>query len=192
MTFAFTDYLDMLKHVQQEQENVQNGLTPTPYPFYREQLSFTYKGELVAKERPRKAKNGQMYTPQRTRNFEKKIAKWGASKMVELPPLPFPIKVSLQVFDATDNQDAVLHSFAGLTYNTKTDVDNYAKAILDGLNKVVWKDDKLICDLRVTRVWAKSPGFRLYVFRAGLSEMEYQNFLKVWRNKEKYHAKNAG
>lgn len=37
----------------------------------------------------------------------------------------------------------------------KPDVDNLAKAVMDGLNNHLWKDDSQVIDLRVTKRWAK-------------------------------------
>lgn len=191
MIFSFTDYLRMVRYVEEQESTALSGGTIAPFEFDQEPLVFAYEGDLVAKERPRKGKNGKMFTPQRTRNFEKKVAEWGMLNMAGMGPLSFPIKVSLLILDQTNDQDAVLHSQCGLTYNTKSDIDNYEKSILDGLNKVVWRDDKQVCEVVKQRRWALAPGFRIAIYRAGLSEMEYQNFLKVWRNREKYNAQNA-
>lgn len=38
----------------------------------------------------------------------------------------------------------------------KPDADNYAKCVLDALNKWLWKDDQQVVDLRVTKVYAAS------------------------------------
>jgi Holliday junction resolvase RusA-like endonuclease len=38
----------------------------------------------------------------------------------------------------------------------KPDVDNYAKAILDACNKILWDDDSQIVELKVTKQWSGS------------------------------------
>jgi Holliday junction resolvase RusA-like endonuclease len=38
----------------------------------------------------------------------------------------------------------------------KPDLDNYVKGVLDALNKVLWKDDQQVVDLRVVKVFAAS------------------------------------
>jgi Holliday junction resolvase RusA-like endonuclease len=35
------------------------------------------------------------------------------------------------------------------------DVDNYAKSALDGLNNVVWEDDKQVVQLAATKAWGE-------------------------------------
>lgn len=41
----------------------------------------------------------------------------------------------------------------------KPDVDNYAKAVLDSCNELVWVDDSLIIELEVNKSWSKSDGY---------------------------------
>nr|WP_082786584.1 RusA family crossover junction endodeoxyribonuclease [Sporosarcina psychrophila] len=40
---------------------------------------------------------------------------------------------------------------------TKPDVDNYVKAIKDGLIKVIWQDDSQVVDLKVRKFYSLSP-----------------------------------
>jgi Holliday junction resolvase RusA-like endonuclease len=42
------------------------------------------------------------------------------------------------------------------SYPSKSDVDNYAKAVLDALNKTAWEDDSQIVELRVTKRYSDS------------------------------------
>lgn len=44
----------------------------------------------------------------------------------------------------------------------KPDVDNYAKAALDAGNGILWEDDYLIVDLRVSKHWTDGPGYIQY------------------------------
>jgi Holliday junction resolvase RusA-like endonuclease len=43
------------------------------------------------------------------------------------------------------------------------DVDNYAKAVLDGLNGILWDDDDQIIDLRVTKEYVEIGNARIEV-----------------------------
>jgi Holliday junction resolvase RusA-like endonuclease len=41
----------------------------------------------------------------------------------------------------------------------KPDVDNYAKAVLDACNALVWIDDSQIIELEVHKSWSKADGY---------------------------------
>lgn len=49
---------------------------------------------------------------------------------------------------------------------TKPDVDNYAKAALDGLSRLVYQDDAQIVRLEVEKYYADKPGMSITVRRA--------------------------
>jgi Holliday junction resolvase RusA-like endonuclease len=140
-------------------------------------FSFEYSGAVKAKERPRSGKGGRMYTPTETRKFEKAVADWGKD-VWDGPPLRYPIRVRLMVNEFTDDQRLVSLSRLGLVYNQKGDVDNLGKSILDGLNGVMYKDDKQIVDLQIRRQYSDEAGFKLEIARAGLTPLEYSNFIK--------------
>ena len=65
-----------------------------------------------------------------------------------------------------------------LFYNTKGDVDNLAKSILDGLNGVLYLDDKQIVDLHIRRCYGEPCGFDIHIVRSGLTKLEYTNYCK--------------
>lgn len=141
--------------------------------------SYDYVGEVVPKQRPRVGKGGRMYTPPETVKFERAIAKWG--KAQGMVPVHFPLEVSIAVSDQTDDETLVEHSTSGLVFNTKRDLDNQVKAILDGLNKVAYADDRQIVRLHASRAYDTQPGFTIMLIRAGLSANEYEQFKKVAR-----------
>jgi len=47
-------------------------------------------------------------------------------------------------------------------YNSHHDTDNISKALLDGLENVLFKNDRQVDDLRVKRIKTIEPGFVLY------------------------------
>jgi Holliday junction resolvase RusA-like endonuclease len=47
---------------------------------------------------------------------------------------------------------------------TKPDADNVVKAVFDGLNGVLWRDDVLVVDLRVRKRYAATPCVRVEVW----------------------------
>ena len=165
MTYTVDNYKTMSRRFREGQQVLR-----------AEMHCYMYEGPIVAKERPRKGKNGKMFTPPATRKFEKAVADWG--KSVNMTPVLYPIRVRLTIADPTDDPDLIEHSNAGLVYNMKRDLDNMAKSILDGLNGVAYSDDKQIVRLDVRREYAADSAFFLTIERAGLSPSEYSNFKK--------------
>lgn len=97
----------------------------------------SYKIEIAArpvpKARPRLGSNGKMYTPRKTREFEELIG-WTTRSVVR-KPIEKPVKVNIDVYS-----------------KTRADIDNIAKAILDGLNGVAFLDDRQVVDLRIRKL----------------------------------------
>lgn len=99
--------------------------------------SFTVDGRPVPKGRPRVTQHGT-YTPQRTRDYERRVG-WGY------------VQVSSRRRPDPDAEFAVTRVFHTAS---RADVDNLAKAVLDGLNGVAWKDDSQVVELLSRRVSA--------------------------------------
>ena len=62
-----------------------------------------------------------------------------------------PIRTSWSKRKQAAARDGMLHA------TTKPDGDNYLKAALDGLNTIVWRDDSLIVDMRVRKLYSDKP-----------------------------------
>ena len=137
-----------------------------------------YEGEVVPKQRPRKGKNGRMFTPPETRKFEAAVAAWGKEIFT---PVAYPIRAELIIYDNTPDIDLRTDSRAGLVYDQKKDLDNMQKSIFDGLNGVAYKDDRQLIDISVRRRYAGYSGFRLVLKRKGLSFGEYRNYVRLLR-----------
>lgn len=52
-------------------------------------------------------------------------------------------------------------------YSKRADLDNAAKGILDGMNKIVFADDRQVVDLHVRRIDDGAEGARVTVTRLG-------------------------
>jgi len=166
--------LDRLVDIAVNEEHVAAELVREH--FQQDTFGMVYYGVVKAKERPRSGKGGRMYTPTETRKFEAAVYKWAKAEW-DRKPLIYPIRVELTIFELGDDQQEN-DSTLGLIYNEKGDIDNLAKSVLDGMNGVVYKDDKQIVDLDLTRRFSMEPGFNVVVTRAGLTKMEYKNFCK--------------
>lgn len=100
-------------------------------------ITFTVEGTPVPKARARVV-NGRAYTPKKTVQFEKAVAakafeavynaRWEKGKGAEY-------EVSIVVYRK----------------DKRGDIDNYAKAVLDGCNGVVWADDMQVDLLTIAR-----------------------------------------
>lgn len=100
-------------------------------------LSFTVAGNPRPKARPRFGR-GFTYTTAGNVTAEKTVA-WEArlaQVKAQCGEVTAPVRVELEFHLATAR---------------RVDVDNLAKLVLDALNGVVWRDDSLIAELRVSK-----------------------------------------
>lgn len=107
----------------------------------------TVPGEPVAKQRPRRGKNGQWYTPRQTVEYEELVG-W-TWRQARHKPLSGPI--ALRVVFYLGGRDK--------------DLDNLVKCVLDGLNGVAWEDDRQVLDLeaKMRRVSAATPAASAFI-----------------------------
>ena len=114
---------------------------------------FNIEGNPVGKARPRFAK-GRTYTPKKTVAYEKKIADKAREAMGSSDPLETPVAVYIYANHAIPasyskkRREACLN---GLERPNKPDLDNTAKAFLDAMNGIVYKDDVQVVSLHVTK-----------------------------------------
>ena len=116
-----------------------------------DEIFLTFYGEPVSKQRPRMGKNGQAYTPKRTRDAEAVIAdRWSEEVGGKFEP-EARLGVSLQFVCAN---------------RRRKDLDNMAKLVLDALNGVAYDDDSQIDRLDMERVFTRfEPATRIAVWR---------------------------
>lgn len=124
-------------------------------------IRIVVSGQPVAKGRVRFArKTGHAFTPERTVNYESKLALAAQAVMNGAPPLDGPLAVNVVAemqIPASWPKRKRLQALERLRLPTgRPDADNYAK-ILDSLNLVVWVDDSQIVDLRVIKRYSAQP-----------------------------------
>lgn len=114
---------------------------------HRPHLAFTIPGKPVGKERPRVV-NRRAYTPDKSKRYEQHagvIAMLEKSRLVyryehnDKPPYMDP---KLWPTDRPVYCDIWIHYGRGR--GRIPDGDNVGKAILDGLNRIAWKDDNTV------------------------------------------------
>lgn len=129
-------------------------------------IKFTVPGQPQGKGRPRFTRTGHTYTPDSTRAYETAVRTLyqeatrhqhkGPSEYMEGPVAVkivacFPIPKR-----ATKKQREDIYR-CKLDPVKKPDVDNIAKAILDGLNGIAYSDDAQVCVLSVVKLYADDP-----------------------------------
>lgn len=126
-------------------------------------IEFTIPGSPVAKGRPRFARIGgfvRAYTPKETADHEDFVAECARRHFPE--PLSGALRVEVILFmpmpkrlRKADKQAALLGSFRPVS--SRSDVDNHAKAVLDGLQGVAYKNDCAVVELEVRKFYGLDP-----------------------------------
>lgn len=124
------------------------------------QVVFTVKGEPKGKGRPRFTKSGHIYTPDGTSSYESLV---GFSYRNSARGYKFtsPVRVTVRAFHKPPkgkSKRVVEDMLNGRILPTKKpDLDNVAKIVLDGLNKVAWEDDTQVVEMMVIKRYAEEP-----------------------------------
>ena len=130
-------------------------------------------GEPVAKLRHRRTRTADgrwvSYTPAKTRTWERQVALQGqvAAAGRGCPwrgALAVEMRFVLEVPRSwpTARREAAL----GAPHAKGPDLSNLAKSVEDGLNGVVWGDDRQIADLRLSKRYGPRPGVRVGIGEA--------------------------
>jgi Holliday junction resolvase RusA-like endonuclease len=118
------------------------------------QLIFSVEGDPVGKQRPRFTKTGRTYTPKKTIEYELAIKAQAMSAMGPSEPLETPVAVYIYInhaIPASYSKKRKEACLARLERPKKPDLDNCAKAFLDAMNGVVYRDDVQVVSLHVTK-----------------------------------------
>ena len=137
-------------------------------------INFTVYGPPQGKARPRFRKIGnfvQTYTPAKTKSYEDEIKMFAKAAMGATEPLETPVEVFLYIKNSVPVSYSKKRTEACLSGQekpiTKTDIDNIAKAFLDGMNGIVYKDDRQVVELHATKVYAEIAGVEVLVKEHG-------------------------
>ena len=133
-------------------------------------VSFVVPGEPMGKSRPRVgtiAGRARMFTPAKTANYEGLIATVGSAAMAGRELIAGPVMVEMHItlpVPASWSKKKQAAALLGEVMPTKKpDADNVVKAIFDGLNAVVWKDDVQVVDAFVRKRFGSTPGVAVRV-----------------------------
>ena len=117
-------------------------------------VDFTIHTAPVSKQRPRLGKGGCVYTPSKTKVFENIVAlSYGNRPSFDDKYIRIRLKFKFEVPKSYSKKKR-LEAIEGKIRPTKADIDNYIKAVLDGLNKKAWKDDRYIIGILAEKEYA--------------------------------------
>jgi len=131
-------------------------------------ICFSVPGEPKGKGRPRFVrKTGRTYTDARTLSYETLIG-WTASQaMGALDPLEGPLCLTVTArftpAASTSRKACALMLSGEIPPAKRPDPDNIAKAVMDGLNGVVWVDDAQVVSLFIAKRYAEKPGLDIVI-----------------------------
>jgi len=97
-------------------------------------ISFVVPGSPKPKQRARRGRTGRWFTPKATVAYEAAVG-W-AAREAGIPQCTGPVRLAVSLW---------------FPDRRRRDIDNCAKAILDGLTGVAWGDDSQVAELAVTR-----------------------------------------
>ena len=122
------------------------------------QVMFTVEGNPVPKGRPRFARRGKFvstYSPKTTVDYETLVSTSAKKAMGSSEPLGTPLAAYIYItlpIPASYSKKRTAACLSGEERPTKrSDIDNYCKAIFDGMNGIVYVDDSQIVSLHSTK-----------------------------------------
>lgn len=128
-------------------------------------LEFTVPGDPRGKGRPRATRRGKgirLYTDEKTESYEALVAFAAHQALRGRDPLDVPLNVQVTV-RLTPNASASKKERAAQLSGERAilgrfDLDNIVKAILDGCNKVAFRDDRQIVGIYALKVASEAAG----------------------------------
>jgi len=121
----------------------------------------------MQKERVRiNHKSGTAYTPQRTVNYEGRLAGEAQRAMKNFVPFSGPVRVKLTLLMPVAESWSAKKKAAALKGELmptgRPDLDNVGK-LLDACNMIVFNDDKQVCDFHMIKKYSLRPGLELVI-----------------------------
>lgn len=119
----------------------------------------TIPGEAVPKGRPKFTRQGRAYTPAKTRKYENLVKKH--IMLQGGKPVDYPVEVTIRIyrsipksFSKKKREQAINNE---VVPDTRPDLDNYIKALLDASNGLLFQDDNQVVKLVASKHYAKMP-----------------------------------
>ena len=116
-------------------------------------------GQPQGKGRPRFTRTGHTYTPQKTKEYERRIhaAAWAEMAKHNIDMTDRPVSIDIIAFmdipKSWSKKKRLEAEYGAISPTGKPDIDNIAKAALDGLSGTLYADDKQVTSLRVKKTY---------------------------------------
>ena len=114
-------------------------------------IELVIHGKPVGKARPRFGRNKKggvvTFTPRETKLYEQGVKTLAQVAMFGKEMFDGPVKVTIKAY--------FKHSKKTGWHISRPDLDNVIKAILDGLNGVVFHDDSAVCQIVATKEYGE-------------------------------------
>ena len=122
-------------------------------------IFFSINGQPKGKGRPRMTRSGHCYTPENTREYERKVSAAAKGAMRDRDAHGHLCEVVIQAYGWIYPSWSMARKGKcyGEPCDSRPDIDNITKAILDGANGVVWKDDCQVWSLQAIKLWDDDP-----------------------------------
>jgi len=129
------------------------------------------KGKGRARSRIAKMGGGRQfvthYTPKDTVEYENLVRMAAHEAMEGDAPTRFPCLVSIAAYCSVpaswSNKRRALALDGEILPTGKPDLDNTEKAVLDGMNKIVFRDDSVVCEVRKSKRYSETPRVEVVV-----------------------------
>lgn len=133
-------------------------------------ISFTVPGNPQGKQRPRIGKVGphaRMFTPAKTVAYESLVSHAANQAMdggalIDCAVHVF-MTITCQVPASWSKKKQASALLQQIRPTTKPDIDNVEKAIFDGCNGVVWRDDVCVVSVHKEKRYGSTPGVQVII-----------------------------
>ena len=117
-------------------------------------ITFEVPGLPVPKGRPRFTRRGITFTPRETLNYENLVRVCYQSACPGRPPVSAGVPLALHLdayFPLPAGAPKLLRRHlengGALSMNSRPDLDNLVKTVLDALNRIAWADDGQVAEI---------------------------------------------
>ena len=161
----------MFEHMYEPAGSRAHAHLPGMEPERRTKLSISFvipgepKGKGRARSRIAQGKGGAQfvahYTPKDTVEYENLVRMAAHEAMHGDVPTSFPCHVTILAYCSVPSSwsnKKRSKALAGEVFPTgKPDLDNVEKSVLDGMNKIVFRDDSVVCSVTKAKHYSYAP-----------------------------------